>query len=198
MEVHMKAWRRLAKSVVVMALAVGSTSVAVAEAHGHQKGVGKGLVVSSAGRGPRGPRGPAGPQGPQGPRGPAGVPGPQGPQGPAGPSGIGRIVVRTGAPVTIVPQGPIVRDGYAWCNAGERAVGGGVHMGDDPSDPPAAGQSAVWSTYMIEDGPATAAGLDAPSNGDTPTGWHVGARNDSHNGGANVNVIMYPYVVCAS
>jgi hypothetical protein len=84
------------------------------------------------------------------------------------------------------------------CHPGERAVGGGVYMGDDPSDPPPPNQSAVWSTYLTLSGPVSSFGNPAPNDGDTPTGWHVGARNDSHNGGANVNVIMHPYVICVS
>jgi hypothetical protein len=84
MNVHLKRWPVIAKTAVGMALALGATGAALAQAHPHQ-GVGKGLVVSSSGRGPRGATGPRGQKGPQGPQGNPGATGPQGAQGSTGP-----------------------------------------------------------------------------------------------------------------
>lgn len=84
MTVHLKRLRVILKTAVAMALAVGVTTAALAQAH-PPHGVGKGPIVSSAGRGPRGATGPRGRRGPQGPQGKPGAAGPQGAQGPPGP-----------------------------------------------------------------------------------------------------------------
>src|SRR5688572_17347793 len=64
-------------------------------------------------RGPRGLRGLPGPQGAQGPQGPAGAP---------GAAGATNVTVRAGAEA--------LGDSVAFCNPGERAVGGGGITGD--------------------------------------------------------------------
>lgn len=151
----------------------------------------------------RGDTGPAGPQGATGPQGPTGAPGhagdqgATGPQGPQGVPGVEHVVVRYGATVVVPKAGPIVRDGYAYCQSGEKVVGGGAKLSDDPSDPPASGTSAVWNTYTIENGPVTSTSTPVPSNAATPIGWHYGVINDSATH-ANRNDILNPYVLCAS
>ena len=166
---------------------------------------------------PKGPKGDAGPKGnpgltgedgPQGDEGKKGDPGPKGdpgakgetgPKGATGAPGQGvqSIVVRYGGTVVVPSSGPIVRDAFAACNAGERATGGGAKLTDNPADPPPAGGSATWDTYTVESGPTTAAGNAIPAAGGTPTGWHVGVHNASAPN-ANRSVILNPYVICAA
>jgi hypothetical protein len=83
--------------------------------------------------GPMGATGPAGLQGATGPAGPTGATGPAGPTGatgPAGPTGL------TGVANTYIVYGESVTTGYgvsgrakAYCNLGDRVVGGGHASG---------------------------------------------------------------------
>jgi len=163
------------------------------------------------------PSGAPGRQGDQGPKGDQGLPGDQGPKGDPGAKGdpgvkgdtgatgapgargqgVQSIVVRYGATVIVPSSGPIVRDGFASCNAGERATGGGAKLTNDPADPPAANESGVWDSQTVESGPTTTAGNPIPAAGATPTGWHVGIHNGSASK-ADVSVILNPYVICAA
>jgi len=99
------------------------------------------------------------------PRGPQGPPGAAGARGPAGADGATRatnVVVRS-AP------GSDGYQGYAYCQPGERATGGGVTP------------NGGGVTYVFQSRPA-------PDSG-TPTGWY-----GYMTGGTGVTV----YVVCAS
>jgi hypothetical protein len=122
--------------------------------------------------------------GPAGTQGPAGPQGPVGPQGPGGPA---NVVVRTGAPVEVPPSGPIVRDAYASCLAGERATGGGaLNSGPAPG---------FYSTVLLDSFP-TVNGLPA-ENGATAMGWFARARNNNSDG-ANQSIVLTAYVLCAA
>jgi len=137
------------------------------------------------------PKGPAGPKGDKGDKGDPGTPG-------AGAS-LAAIVVRYGPTVTVPPAGPTIRDGFANCHAGEKAVGGGAKMTDDPADPPLPNNSATWDTFVIDSDPTTGQTSfppTAPANGSAAVGWHVEAHNTSV-AGAHKNAIMNPYVLCA-
>ena len=140
--------------------------------------------------GERGLKGEPGPQGETGPKGATGAPGPAG-------QGVQRIVVRYGSTVVVPSNGPIVRDGFASCNPGERATGGGAKLTNDPADPPAPNESGVWDSQTVESGPTTTAGNPIPAAGATPTGWHVGIHNGSAPR-ADVSVILNTYVICAA
>ena len=153
-------------------------------------------------KGEQGAPGPTGDSGPVGTPGAKGDPGPQGETGPKGSTGaagqgVQRIVVRYGSTVVVPSTGPIVRDGFASCNAGERATGGGAKLTNDPADPPAPNESGVWDSQTVESGPTTTAGNPIPAAGATPTGWHVGIHNGSAPK-ADVSVILNTYVVCAA
>src|SRR5215213_3640604 len=145
------------------------------------------------------PSGEPGRQGDQGPKGDPGAKGDTGATGAPGARGQGvqTIVVRYGSTVIVPSSGPIVRDGFASCNAGERATGGGAKLTNDPADPPAANESGVWDSQTVESGPTTTAGNPIPAAGATPTGWHVGIHNGSASK-ADVSVILNPYVICAA
>ena len=104
----------------------------------------------------------AGAIGPAGPPGAAGPQGPAGPAGDAGPPGATDVVIRersfqiaSGASAT----------GRVECNAGERAVGGGLGLTSGiPS------QFRVWSSRPVNVAGETQAGT-------TPTGWVGSAVN---------------------
>jgi hypothetical protein len=147
-------------------------------------------------KGANGDLGPKGDPGTTGDRGPKGDTGLKGATGAPG-QGVATIVVRYGTTVTVPSSGPIVKDSFASCNAGERATGGGAKLTDNPADPPPAGGSATWDTYTVESGPTTAAGNAVPAAGATPTGWHVGVHNASAPN-SNRSVILNPYVICAA
>jgi len=155
----------------------------------------KGDLGHPGDKGANGDLGPKGDPGTTGDRGPKGDTGPKGATGAPG-QGVGSIVVRYGGTVTVPSSGPIVKDAFASCHAGERATGGGSKLTDNPADPPPAGGSATWDTYTVESGPTTAANNAIPAAGGTPTGWHVGVHNASA-ANANRSVILNPYVICA-
>jgi hypothetical protein len=154
---------------------------------------GLGHPGDKGGQGDPGLTGERGPKGDQGPKGDTGLKGATGAPG----QGVGSIVVRYGSTVTVPSSGPIVKDSFASCNAGERATGGGAKLTDNPADPPPAGGSATWDTYTVESGPVTAAGNAVPAAAGTPTGWHVGVHNASAPN-SNRSVILNPYVICAA
>jgi hypothetical protein len=121
---------------------------------------------------------------------PAGAPGPQGPPGPKGDSGSSdvpgatNVVVRVGPPVTIGPGS--VGSANVSCEAGERAVGGGV--------------SPRFGTFSGEDstGGRTIASVPLEGNtlaedGDIPDGWHGFVFN-----GSASNLVQVARVICAS
>ena len=200
--------RHNALAIVALVFAIGGTSYAAITLPAGSVGTKQlraGAVtlrkISTAAQASlKGDTGPAGPRGATGAQGPSGAAGPQGFQGATGSQGvpgIENVVVRYGATVVVPKSGPIVRDGYAYCQSGEKVVGGGAKMTDDPSDPPASGTSAVWNTYTIESGPVTSTSTPVPSNGAAPIGWHTGVINDSA-AFANRNDILNPYVLCAS
>jgi hypothetical protein len=203
--------RHNALAIVALVFAIGSTSYAAIQLPAGSVGTRQlrtGAVtlskINSAAQqslqgntgpaGPEGARGATGAQGPQGALGPHGL---QGGLGPQGVSGVEHVVVRYGATVVVPKAGPIVRDGYAYCLSGEKVVGGGAKLSDDPSDPPASGTSAVWNTYTEDSGPVTSTSTPVPTNGATPIGWHYAVINDSATH-ANRNDIINPYVLCAS
>jgi hypothetical protein len=105
---------------------------------------------------------PAGPQGRQGPPGATGATGATGPPGANGTNGATNVVVRTAT-------GSDAYQGYAYCQPGERATGGGVTP------------NAGGATYVFQSRPAQHSG--------TPTGWYA-----YMSGGTGVTI----YVVCAS
>jgi hypothetical protein len=94
-------------------------------------------------------KGDTGPAGPRGATGAQGLTGAQGASGPQGVPGVENVVVRYGATVQVPKSGPIVRDGYAYCQSGEKVVGGGAKMTDDPSDPPASGTPACGTPTRL-------------------------------------------------
>jgi hypothetical protein len=131
-----------------------------------------------------GPRGPAGANGVQGPVGPAGPTGAKGDKGDAGANGATNVVVRQGTVIVVPGSGPIIRDGSASCQAGERATGGGARIVDEPGSP-----TAYYNIVLLASHPTP------DVNGAVPSGWFVRARN---NNGGSLNGIMTAYVVCAS
>jgi hypothetical protein len=159
-----------------------------------QKG-GPGAKGDPGATGEFGPKGDPGVLGDRGPKGEPGAKGDTGLKGVPG-QGVGSIVVRYGATVVVPSSGPVVRDAFASCSAGERATGGGAKLTDNPADPPPSGGSATWDTYTVESGPTTAAGNAIPAAAGTPTGWHVGVHNVSAPN-ANRSVVLNPYVICA-
>jgi Collagen triple helix repeat (20 copies) len=200
--------RHNALAIVALVFAIGGTSYAAVTLPAGSVGtrqlragaVTLAKISSGAQNSLKGNTGPQGEKGVTGATGASGAAGPQGLQGAPGPQGvpgIENVVVRYGATVVVPKSGPIVRDGYAYCQSGEKVVGGGAKMTDDPSDPPASGTSAVWNTYTIESGPVTSTSTPVPSNGAAPIGWHTGVINDSA-AFANRNDILNPYVLCAS
>jgi hypothetical protein len=105
----------------------------------------------------------------QGGRGPQGVPGKPGASAehdaPGGRAGsLGAVVVRYGTPVVVPKAGPVVREAFANCLPGEKAVGGGAKMTDDPSDPPLPNQAGPWHTFLIDSGPITTPDNSIPAN----------------------------------
>ena len=202
--------RHNALAIVALVFAIGGTSYAAITLPAGSVGTrqlrtGAVTLAKISSRAQNSLKGNTGPTGPQGParrdrparRAPPGATGAQGASGPQGVPGVENVVVRYGSTVVVPKSGPIVRDGYAYCQSGEKVVGGGAKMTDDPSDPPAAGTSAVWNTYTIESGPVTTTSTPIPSNGAAPIGWHTGVINDSA-AFANRNDILNPYVLCAS
>jgi hypothetical protein len=102
------------------------------------------------------------PAGPRGPQGPTGASGATGPAGANGTNGATNVVVRSAT-------GSDAYQGFAYCQPGERATGGGVTP------------NAGGATYVFQSRPAQDSG--------TPTGWYAYMT-----GGTGVTV----YVVCAS
>ena len=110
-----------------------------------------------------------GPRGFPGARGPQGAPGPQGPQGPAGASGATNVTVRAGA--------PDLGESVAFCNPGERAVGGGG-ITDAPG-------GYIWNTTPLQD------------VGQTPTAWTASAAS-AEDTTLDEPVNVQAWVVCAA
>jgi hypothetical protein len=103
-----------------------------------------------------------------GPTGPAGATGPQGPAGSKGATGATKVVVHEGTEGT-------TQGSTAHCGAGEVAVGGGGF----------ATEGWLWSSIPE-------VGNSEPTDGQTPTSWHVQAENGTNDTGS------IAYVVCAS
>jgi hypothetical protein len=127
--------------------------------------------------GPQGPKGDTGPQGPQGEPGAKGDTGPQGPkgdtgpQGPAGADGVAGFHVKSGSLDS--PPGTQVF-GTLFCDAGEKATGGGFTTAPAGSPPPI-------GAYVASSGPT--------SDG---AGWTGATTNTS-----NATVTVTIYTVCA-
>ena len=124
-------------------------------------------------------RGPQGPAGPAGPAGTNGTNGTNGANGTNGTNGATNVVVRT-------ISGPVSGGGGGGgvvvpCNAGERAVGGGV-----------ANPSSITTTNVVnQSGPTTNGAFSV--NGETPTGWSTSIENMS----PSTETITF-YAICAS
>ena len=124
---------------------------------------------------------PRGRTGPAGPAGPAGQTGPAGPAGPAGTTGAGFREADAAA-------GPGARAfAIAACATGQRALGGGVYLGDSTPD----NQDAIIRSAPVNSTGGTGFTLLAP--GQTPNAWYGEAFNAGANG-ATVRV----YVICAA
>jgi hypothetical protein len=100
--------------------------------------------------------------------GPTGATGPQGPAGAKGASGATKVVVHLGTEGT-------TEGSTAHCGPGEVAVGGGGF----------ATEGFLWSSIPE-------VGNAEPTDGQTPTSWHVQAENETKETGS------IAYVVCAS
>jgi hypothetical protein len=126
--------------------------------------------------GPQGPQGPSGDTGATGPQGPEGPPGPQGPQGPAG--GLNQVVTRQGREV-VASSGNTSFD--LFCNPGETAIGGAVHILPD-------GTPGVVTSRPVADR------LDGfpPFNGGSFVGWRGVATAQGAGG------VLVVDVFCAS
>ncbi len=105
--------------------------------------------------------------------------GPVGPAGAAGASGATKVVVRTDTEAT-VPGGSFT-NGFAKCEPGEKAVGGGA--GFDTYS----GQEVVAYSYPIDQAGSPSA------NGEVPVGWRAGLANNSA-----FAKTPYFFVVCAA
>ncbi len=127
---------------------------------------------------PTGPKGDKGATGPRGTRGPQGDLGLTGPPGPPGISAATNVLVRLGPPVDVAAGAKQAIP--TLCEAGEKAVGGGVsHV---PAE--AASFVQVTSSYPT---PNVA--------GSTPTSWTVGVYNQAAN---PASVQFQGYAVCVS
>ncbi|HKG36540.1 MAG TPA: hypothetical protein VKA89_08895 [Solirubrobacterales bacterium] len=116
----------------------------------------------------------------RGPRGPQGA---TGPTGPAGTSAVTNVVVRLGTAASFSGANP---GGLtANCNAGERAVGGGVNVAGEPDGNPSGG------AFVVETFPLT--GSVASTAGSAPTGWYTALSKQA----AGTDSAT-AYVVCAS
>ena len=127
---------------------------------------------------PTGPKGDKGATGPRGTRGPQGDIGPIGLTGPPGTSAATNVLVRLGPPVDVAAGG--TQAIATLCEAGEKAVGGGVsHV-----DATVASFVQVTSSYPT---PNVA--------GSTPTSWTVEVYNQAAN---PASVQFQGYAVCVS
>ena len=127
---------------------------------------------------PTGPKGDKGATGPRGTRGPQGDFGPAGPTGPPGTSAATNVLVRLGPPVDVAAGGTQAIP--TLCDAGEKAVGGGVsHV---PAE--AASFVQVTSSYPTSN-----------VEGSTPTSWTVEVYNQTAN---PASVQFQGYAVCVS
>ena len=123
------------------------------------------------------------PRGPIGPAGQPGAPGSPGPMGPTGPAGT------TGAAFheSDAAAGPGARAfAIAACPTGQRALGGGVYLGDSTPD----NQDAIIRSAPVNSTGGT--GFTLLTAGQTPNAWYGEAFNAGANG-ATVRV----YVICA-
>jgi hypothetical protein len=128
--------------------------------------------------GPKGDRGATGPSGARGPRGDRGDIGPAGSTGPPGTSAASSVLVRLSPPVDVAAGGTQAIP--TLCEAGEKAVGGGV------SHTPAEAASFVQVTSSYPTPNAA---------GSTPTSWTVVV----HNQAANTSSVQFQaYAVCVS
>jgi hypothetical protein len=134
-------------------------------------------------------RGPQGIQGPQGQQGIQGIQGLKGDKGDTGAPGATSVKVRTAStPVGAGSSGAV----DAFCQTGERAVGGGgglsITSGSLYADRPGVRTPHFGGGFP----PTIFYTADAPAEGDTPDAWHVGANATAS--GATLSV----YVICAA
>jgi hypothetical protein len=128
--------------------------------------------------GPKGDKGATGPTGTRGPRGDKGDTGPPGSTGPPGTSAATNVLVRLSPPVDVAAGA--TQSITTLCEAGEKAVGGGVsHV---PAD--AASFVQATSSYPTPNGA-----------GSTPTSWTVEVFNQAAN---PASVQFQGYAVCVS
>jgi hypothetical protein len=133
-----------------------------------------GPVGPAGPQGAQGPAGAIGPGGPQGligltglagPQGPAGSMGAQGPAGPPGPTSLVNTYIVVGKPVNTplagTPPVYIGGSGKAFCNPGDRVIGGG-HASGSP-------QVLVGASYPFSN--PVYADPDSPLG--TTDGWYV-------------------------
>ena len=79
--------------------------------------------------------------------------------------------------------------GFATCNAGESATGGGVYPKDNVFFP------NISASFPLPNPNA----FDPPGTGVKPTGWRVWVSNpDTSGNNAPASVSMIPYVICIS
>jgi hypothetical protein len=116
-------------------------------------------------------------------RGPSGPVGPAGPQGPAGPT---KVAVRTAIGAA---QADGISVGTAVCQAGERAVGGGVMLQGTVNS----SDRVVYSRPGVEAGAGGFGTTSAvPQSGDTPTAW----TGQMYSAVAGRTLVVY--AICAS
>jgi hypothetical protein len=123
-------------------------------------------------------------------RGPRGFPGPQGPQGAQGAAGAAGAPGAPGAPGatnTVTRFGPGSTDGtdIAFCQPGERVVGGGGFTPDPQG-------------YLFDSSPVDAAGIPA-EDGAQPGGWlaQAATADADHTTGDPLTDVL-AYVICAT
>jgi len=124
-------------------------------------------VLARARRGPRGQKGQPGEAGPRGPVGPQGTQGDQGPQGPVGSPGVTDVVTRsvTSALIPLNTFGDVT----AVCSPGETVIGGGGGF--------VAGNAFDHDSAAISVSAPVGIGGALASEGATPAGWRVTAKN---------------------
>jgi hypothetical protein len=113
----------------------------------------------------------------RGQQGPPGQQGPSGQQGPPGQNGATNVVVRT----HVITSGGSVL-GEAACDAGERALSGGVAKSNG---------GIISSDVILGSYPETALGAGPAPAGATPTAWKAGIL-------INSSESLTFYVICAS
>jgi hypothetical protein len=169
----------VSKKTGVLRVVTSSSSCQRSTTHGKHRNPGE-TAINWNQVGPQGIPGVQGAQGVQGIPGVQGVQGIPGGQGPPGHDAATNIVVRTTSFTATSGQDA------AFCNPGERAVGGGAGRSDGSSS----GTDVVRRSAPVI---RTSSSFTAASAGDTPTGW---VANFDVGGATPTGITIY--VVCAS